>query len=115
MLIEKLALSYTPHSLLEPSPEFCGFGSQALCDSSGPCHRELVLARDRERGEVRVLDEEDLALVFPELFDVRLEPLLVTAWEVFFGGTFAPFRRASDNPIAMACFALLTLRPDLPD
>jgi hypothetical protein len=32
----------------------------------------------------------------------------------FFFGTFAPFLRASDSPIAMACFRLFTL-PPLPD
>jgi hypothetical protein len=29
-------------------------------------------------------------------------------------GTFLPARRASDNPIAIACFRLVTLRPELP-
>lgn len=79
------------------------------------CHFELVFAREREREVVRDLDEEEPPLVFPELLDLRIEPLLETERDVFFGGTFAPFRRASDNPIAMACFALFTLRPDLPD
>lgn len=32
----------------------------------------------------------------------------------FFDGTFAPFLRASDNPMAIACSRLLTL-PPLPD
>jgi hypothetical protein len=31
-----------------------------------------------------------------------------------FFGTFLPSRRASDNPIAIACFRLLTFVPDLP-
>lgn len=31
----------------------------------------------------------------------------------FFGGTFAPFLRASERPIAMACFLLFT-RPPFP-
>jgi hypothetical protein len=30
-------------------------------------------------------------------------------------GTFAPDRRASLKPIAIACFRLVTLRPELPD
>src|SRR5262249_32172057 len=30
------------------------------------------------------------------------------------GGTFAPFFRASESPMAMACFRLLTVRPLLP-
>ena len=34
---------------------------------------------------------------------------------VFLGGTLAPFLRASDNPIAIACFRFFTLRCDLPD
>src|SRR4051794_30201785 len=32
----------------------------------------------------------------------------------FFLGTFAPFLRASDRPIAIACFRLLTFLPDFP-
>lgn len=34
--------------------------------------------------------------------------------ELFFRGTFFPFDRASDRPIAIACFLLFTVRP-LPD
>jgi hypothetical protein len=40
-----------------------------------------------------------------------------SALELFlFGGTFAPFFRASDSPMAIACFRLFTLPPwpDLP-
>jgi hypothetical protein len=33
---------------------------------------------------------------------------------VFFFGTLAPVRRASDSPIAIACLRLLTLRPERP-
>jgi hypothetical protein len=33
----------------------------------------------------------------------------------FFAGTFPPARRASDSPIAIACFRLLTLLPERPD
>jgi hypothetical protein len=32
----------------------------------------------------------------------------------FFRGTFPPARRASDNPIAMACFRLVTFFPERP-
>ena len=31
--------------------------------------------------------------------------------ELFFRGTFFPFDRASDRPIAIACFLLFTFRP----
>jgi hypothetical protein len=41
--------------------------------------------------------------------------LLEPPREGFFAGTFVPFLRASDNPIAIACFGFFTLRPDLPD
>jgi hypothetical protein len=34
---------------------------------------------------------------------------------VRFRGTFAPFFRASDKPIAIACFRLFTVFPLLPD
>jgi hypothetical protein len=51
----------------------------------------------------------------PEFFVVRVELLLEPERDPFFGGTLAPFRRASDNPIAIVCFTFFTLRPDLPD
>jgi hypothetical protein len=31
------------------------------------------------------------------------------------GGTLAPLRRASDRPIAMACFRLVTFLPERPE
>ena len=34
--------------------------------------------------------------------------------EAFLRGTLAPARRASDNPLAIACLRLVTLRPDRP-
>jgi hypothetical protein len=34
--------------------------------------------------------------------------------ETFFLGTFAPARRASESPIAMACLRLVTFFPDFP-
>lgn len=63
------------------------------------------------------------ALVFFALvrFALVLRPVLLLARlleeRLFFGaaGTFAPSRRASDRPIAMACFGLVTLRPLRPD
>jgi hypothetical protein len=38
----------------------------------------------------------------------------VVAFFAAFFGTFAPLRRASESPIAIACFRLLTLRPERP-
>ncbi len=35
-------------------------------------------------------------------------------YAAFFRGTLAPFRRASDNPIAIACLRLFTRFPLLP-
>lgn len=49
--------------------------------------------RDELRFEEDLRDEDDLRV------DDRLR------------GTFAPFSRASDSPIAIACFRLVTLRP----
>jgi hypothetical protein len=34
---------------------------------------------------------------------------------LFLAGTFAPFFRASDKPIAIACLRLVTFLPDLPE
>jgi hypothetical protein len=47
------------------------------------------------------------------LFDLRPD-FLERFFAPFFGGTFFPSRLASDNPIAIACLRLLTLRPDRP-
>jgi hypothetical protein len=35
--------------------------------------------------------------------------------DLFLGGTFPPLRRASERPIATACFLLFTVFPDVPD
>src|SRR5207248_3123742 len=46
-----------------------------------------------------------------------LESSLAATWQadqLFFFGTLAPFLRACDRPIAMACLRLLTFVPDLP-
>ena len=68
-----------------------------------------MLRRDRVRVDLtRDVEAEERAR---EL----LEPLLERAREFFVGGTLAPFRRASDNPMAIACRGFFTLRRDLPD
>jgi hypothetical protein len=43
---------------------------------------------------------------FDPFFDPFLEP--------FFAGTFPPSLRASESPIAIACFLLVTFLPDRP-
>jgi hypothetical protein len=49
-------------------------------------------------------------------FDVLRDAVLRDAVfrERLRGGTFAPFLRASDNPIAIACLRLFTVRPEPP-
>jgi hypothetical protein len=42
---------------------------------------------------------------------LRAEAALEEGWSYFFLGTFAPFLRASERPMAMACFLLFTLPP----
>ena len=44
----------------------------------------------------------------------RLELAILRVDLRFFFGTFAPARRASDRPMAIACFLLLTFFPDRP-
>lgn len=51
---------------------------------------------------------------FEELFFEELLFDELRLVELFFRGTFLPFDRASDRPIAIACFLLFTFRP-LPD
>ncbi len=69
---------------------------------------------------------EDLLLFLAEDFfaeDFFADDFLAADFlaEVFFaevfggGGTFAPFLRASERPIAIACFGLVTFLPLLPD
>ena len=48
---------------------------------------------------------------FDELF---LEPFLDPFFPPFFDGTLAPSSRASESPIAIACFLLVTFFPDRP-
>lgn len=47
---------------------------------------------------------------FEPFFDPFLEPF----FEPFLAGTFPPSRRASDSPIAIACFLLVTFLPERP-
>jgi hypothetical protein len=49
-------------------------------------------------------------LFFEDFFDDFFDPF----FEDPFFGTLAPASRASDNPIAIACFLLVTFLPDLP-
>ncbi|MBV9501163.1 MAG: hypothetical protein JO138_17470 [Acidobacteriaceae bacterium] len=59
----------------------------------------------------------------PLLFDADEELFFVACFleelffllAPFFGGTFAPDRRASLNPIAIACFGFFTVFPLRPD
>jgi hypothetical protein len=60
---------------------------------------------EARRRESAVASQEPGVYFF---LDVRLRPPR-------FRGTFPPSRRASLNPIAMACLRLVTLRPDRPE
>ena len=83
-------------------------------------------------NESVILEPEGLGLAFPHQFEVGLRaqpvgrPLVVSARSSsatcatrqphadFFAGTFLPFARASERPIAIACFLLFTVLPLLP-
>ena len=47
----------------------------------------------------------------PDSYDLDLELDFLRRDDDFFFGTLAPFFRASDRPIAIACFRLFTLPP----
>jgi hypothetical protein len=76
----------------------------------------------RERDELRDADDflrpREVDALRERLADVFREPLFAADLRLFFaprrGGTFAPSRRASDRPIAIACFRLRTVFPDRP-
>jgi hypothetical protein len=96
--------------------------------------REAVFFREVERlDDFRLLDLRlvdfllgDLRLLDFRLLDFLLEDFLVADFRVldflladffladFFEGTFAPASRASDKPIAIACFLLFTVLPEPP-
>jgi hypothetical protein len=85
--------------------------------SRGPA---IAGTEDRRRtpGYFFRLEESDPELRdLPELFDL-LElfdfPELLERLELALWGTFAPFLRASERPIAIACFRLVTFFPLLP-
>jgi hypothetical protein len=64
--------------------------------------------------DVRLLEDLRAVERLPKerfLDDERLRELLL---EAGFFGTLAPLRRASDNPMAIACFLLLTFLPERP-
>jgi hypothetical protein len=56
------------------------------------------------------------ARLFVVLLFFAVRPVFFAVFlERFGAGTLAPFLRASDNPIAIACFRLDTFLPDRPD
>src|ERR1700752_1514149 len=56
---------------------------------------------------------EDRFFVDP-FFEPFCEPFFDPFFEPFLAGTFPPSRRASDSPIAIACFVLVTFLPEPP-
>ena len=61
--------------------------------------------------EVRFFDERFL----PPFFELFLPPFFEPFFELFLAdGTLAPSSRASDRPIAIACFRLVTFLPERP-
>jgi hypothetical protein len=60
----------------------------------------------------RIRSNSRLPPVYARLFVLRFLLLLLFLRRRF--GTFAPARRASERPIAIACLRLVTLRPDRP-
>jgi hypothetical protein len=69
--------------------------------------------------ELLFLEVEDLLRGVEDLFfagrPVLRDVFFAAFFAVFFAGTLAPFFRASDKPIAIACFRLFTFLPDRPD
>jgi hypothetical protein len=70
-------------------------------------HKNLSKKMD---GRVKPGHDEDVELHYLFAFRFFFVFLFFTA----FFGTFLPFARASDNPIAIACLRLLTFLPERP-
>lgn len=87
---------------------------RARLDQRRRRHRYVRALRDdeRERDDEPPLVRDRLEL---ERREVERPPeLRERPDDDFAGGTLAPFARASDNPMAIACFRLVT-RPPCPD
>ena len=66
-------------------------------------------------GQERALDVLRAAVLrAPVFFAPVFFAAVFLAPPLFFAGTLPPSRRASDRPIAIACFLLLTVLPDPP-
>jgi hypothetical protein len=55
-----------------------------------------------------------LEVFLERLLELFLDFLLVLRFADFFFGTFPPLRRASERPIAIACFRFFTFLPERP-
>jgi hypothetical protein len=74
-------------------------------------HGGSAMATGQEKWRVTVQNKSTMEMgVQQELTGPVTRVLL---YDAFFFGTFLPFLRALDRPIAIACFRLLT-RPPLP-
>src|SRR5437868_3494501 len=63
------------------------------------------MSSDRDPG-AHFLDDRFFEPFLPPFFEPFLDP--------FFGGTLSPSSRASERPIAIACFLLVTFLPERP-
>src|SRR3954451_2323294 len=53
-------------------------------------------------------------LFLPPFFELFFPPFFEPFFELFLEGTFPPASRASDSPIAIACFLLVPFLPERP-
>src|SRR5688572_2343059 len=65
------------------------------------CHRSLVWGGPQGRAKTAVLERPGRPCKTRQLMDAE-------RYAAFFRGTLAPFRLASDNPMAIACLRFFT-------
>src|SRR5256885_13722948 len=93
-------ISPPPAKMNAPARRWPGFPSRA---AMAGCKRQ----RERQSPEAEasgLVQDQDFFFLRPPFFFFFLPPF-------FFFGTFLPFLRASDRPMAIACLRLFTLPP----
>jgi hypothetical protein len=82
-----------------------------------PADKSLRSFVARFRNAQQVLDETNSreAMMQNRIASLTYAIRSATGALAFFLGLFAPFFRASERPIAMACLRLVTFLPDFPD
>ena len=76
-----------------------------------PRHSEVVKTKVKKRRTAAKRNGRETALRRPSALAAGAIEMCSCFYAAFFLGTFAPFLRASESPMAIACLRLFTLPP----